>query len=71
MIVLMAAYYRKRILTAVLAVYLVAVMVSTVYFGWHFFVDVLAGIVLAVAAVALGHLTVYPDILLHRRRATP
>lgn len=69
MVVLMAAYYRKRVLAAVLAVYLAAVMVSTVYFGWHFFVDVLAGVVLAVLAVALGHLTVYPRTLLRRGRA--
>lgn len=69
LIVLMAAYYRKRLLTILLAVYLVAVMASTVYFGWHFFVDVLAGLVLAVASIALGHLTVYPRTLLPRRRA--
>lgn len=70
MMVLMAVYYRKRLLTALLAVYLVAVMVSTVYFGWHFFVDVVAGVVLAFASVGLGRLTVYPDRLLRRRRAS-
>lgn len=69
MMVLMAAYYRKKVLTAVLTVYLVAVMASTVYFGWHFFVDVVAGLVLGAAAVALGHVTVYPDTFLRRRRA--
>ena len=36
------------------------VMVSTVYFGWHFFVDVSAGVLLAVLAVLLGRFTVYP-----------
>lgn len=66
MVMLMAAYYRKRILTAVAAVYLVLVMVATVYFGWHFFSDVVAGVVLAVLAVALGHLTVYPSSLVRR-----
>ena len=68
MITLMAAYYRKRILTVVLAVYLVLVMVATIYFGWHFFSDVVAGVVLAVLAVALGHLTVYPRALGSLRR---
>jgi membrane-associated phospholipid phosphatase len=63
MITLMAAYYRKRVLTVVLAVYLVMVMFATVYFGWHFFVDVVAGVVLAFASVALGHLTVHPGVV--------
>jgi len=69
MITLLAAYYRKRVLTVVLAVYLVLVAVSTLYFGWHFFSDVIAGVVLAALSVALGHLTVYPrSPLAHRRR---
>lgn len=67
MVMLLAAYYRKRVLTVVLAIYLVLVMVSTVYFGWHFVLDVVAGVVLAVLAVALGHLTVHPESLLRRR----
>lgn len=61
MITLMAAYYRKRALTVVLTVYLVLVMIATIYFGWHFFSDVVAGVVLAVLAVALGHATVHPS----------
>jgi membrane-associated phospholipid phosphatase len=44
----------------VLAVYLAAVLVSTVYFGWHFVVDDIAGVLLACAAVLLGRFTVYP-----------
>lgn len=67
MIMLLAAYYRKRVLTIVLAVYLVLVMISTVYFGWHFFADLLAGLVLGVLSVTLGHLTVYPRSLLGSR----
>jgi len=63
MITLMAGYYRKRILTIVMAVYLVLVMIATIYFGWHFFSDIVAGVVLAVLAVALGHATVYPASL--------
>lgn len=69
LITLLAAYYRKRILTVVLAIYLVLVMISTMYFGWHFFSDVVAGVVLAVLSLALGHLTVYPQSLLRRGAA--
>ncbi|MEX0426754.1 phosphatase PAP2 family protein [Nocardioides sp. DS6] len=68
MLLLLARYYGKRVLTAVLAVYLVLVMAATIYFGWHFFSDVVAGVVLAVLAVTLGHLTVYPRSLLAVRR---
>ena len=57
---LMMRYYGMRRSARVMAVYLALVMVSTVYFGWHFFVDVVAGVVLAVLAVRLGRFTVYP-----------
>jgi membrane-associated phospholipid phosphatase len=43
-----------------MGVYLLAVMVSTIYFGWHFVTDDVAGVVLAVLAVTLGRLMVYP-----------
>jgi membrane-associated phospholipid phosphatase len=56
----MLRYYGMRRSARVMAVYLGLVMVSTVYFGWHFFVDVVAGVVLAVLAVRLGRFTVYP-----------
>ncbi len=59
MVVLMARYYRQRAISIVLTVYLVAVVLSTIYFGWHFFVDDVAGAVLALLAVGLGHVTVY------------
>ncbi|GAB3786256.1 phosphatase PAP2 family protein [Nocardioides ungokensis] len=60
MIWLMMRYYGLRRSSRVMAVYLALVMVSTVYFGWHFFVDVVAGVLLAVLAVLLGRFTVYP-----------
>lgn len=41
-----------------MTVYLGAVMVATIYLGWHFAVDDLAGIALAFAAVLLGRLTI-------------
>jgi membrane-associated phospholipid phosphatase len=60
MVLLLARYFRWRRTATVLTVYLAAVMVSTIYFGWHFVVDDLAGILLALVAVALGRLTVRP-----------
>ena len=60
MVLLMARYYGLRRTTRVLAVYLVAVVLSTVYFGYHYVVDDVAGVLLAVMAVLLGHWTIYP-----------
>jgi len=60
LVCLMAFYYGHKWLGAALAVYLVAIMVSTVYWGWHFTLDDLAGLVIAAVAVALGHVMVRP-----------
>ena len=60
MVLFMCLYYRKRALALVLTGYLLAVMVATVYFGWHFFIDDVAGVALAALAVLLGRFTVYP-----------
>ncbi|SFC33357.1 PAP2 superfamily protein [Nocardioides terrae] len=57
----MAFYYGHKWLGTALAVYLVAIMVSTIYWGWHFTLDDLAGLVIGAVAVALGHLIVRPD----------
>jgi hypothetical protein len=70
MVVLMARYYRWRRTAIVMTCYLAAVMVSTVYFGWHFVADDVAGILLALASVALGRLMVYPREA-SRERAAP
>ena len=35
-------------------------MVATVYFGWHYVVDDVAGVVIAVASVALARAIVLP-----------
>lgn len=58
-VLLMAIYLRKRVLAWLLAAYLLAVMLATVYFGWHFILDLLGGLLLALLAVTIGHLTVY------------
>lgn len=57
----MAFYYGHKWLGSVLGVYLVAIMVSTVYWGWHFTLDDLTGLVIAAVAVALGHVMVRPE----------
>jgi membrane-associated phospholipid phosphatase len=60
-LVLLGAYvYRLRVLTIVLAVYFVGVVVATIYFGWHFVIDDVAGVALAAMALFLGRLVVYP-----------
>ena len=60
MVLLMARYYGLRRTALALSVYLAATMVATVYFGWHFVIDDVAGVLLAALAVVLGRLTVYP-----------
>jgi membrane-associated phospholipid phosphatase len=65
-LILLGAYvYGLRALSAVLAVYFVGVVVATIYFGWHFVVDDVAGAVLAALALVLGRLVIYP----HGRRS--
>jgi membrane-associated phospholipid phosphatase len=57
-VLFVALYFRWRLVSVVLAIYLAAVMVATVYFGWHFLVDDIAGVVLAAMAVGLSLLMV-------------
>jgi len=66
LVFLMARYYGLRRLSRVLAVYLGAVIISTVYFGWHYVLDDIAGVLLALTAVQLGKWTVSPPRLLAR-----
>ena len=60
MILLMARYYGLRGIARALAVYLALTMLATIYLGWHFVVDLPAGVVIAYAAVLLGRWMVYP-----------
>jgi hypothetical protein len=55
---LMARYYGLRRLSWVCLVYLVGVVVATVYLGWHFAVDDIAGLTIAWLSFQLGKLTV-------------
>jgi membrane-associated phospholipid phosphatase len=53
-ITLMAAYLGYRRIALVLWIYIAVVCVATVYLGWHFVVDDIAGLVIGWAAVRLG-----------------
>jgi hypothetical protein len=57
-VLLFAAYLGWRWLTIAMSVYLVAVMIATIYFGMHFVVDDVAGVAIAVVAVTLARLLV-------------
>jgi hypothetical protein len=60
MVLLMLRYYGLRRAANVMVVYLVAVLLATVYLGWHYFIDDPAGIVLAALAVLLGRWMIQP-----------
>jgi hypothetical protein len=60
MILLMARYYGLRRTTRALTVFLVGTIVATIYLGWHFAVDDIAGLAIGWLSVALGRLMIYP-----------
>ncbi len=59
-ILLMARYYGLRRTTWALTAFLGATILATIYLGWHFAVDDVAGLVIAFLAIRLGRLTIYP-----------
>jgi hypothetical protein len=61
MIFLMARYYRLRMATAVMALYLVGTILATVFLGWHYAVDDVAGLIIAMMAVRFARLMIYPQ----------
>jgi len=58
LVFLMARYYGLRRLSWLAAIFLAGTLVATVYLGWHFAVDDVAGLLLAWVAVLLGKWTV-------------
>ena len=60
LLLLMARYYGLRRTSYALGVFLAGTIVATVYLGWHFVVDDIAGVLIAVVGVALGRLMVQP-----------
>ncbi len=68
---LMARYYGYRRIALALGIFLVGTIVATVYLGWHFFVDDIAGLAIAYLACWLGKRMVYPDGLPPPRQSSP
>ena len=58
LIFLMARYYGLRVLSWASGAFLAGTVVATVYLGWHFAVDDVAGILIAWISVQLGKLVV-------------
>ncbi|MGZ4474969.1 MAG: phosphatase PAP2 family protein [Nocardioides sp.] len=61
-VVLMMAYLRKRLLTWLAGLYLVPVVIATIYFGWHFLPDLAGGALLAAMSVLIAHVCVYRSL---------
>lgn len=59
-ILLMLRYYGFRRAAHVMTVYLIATIIATIYLGYHFVVDDIAGLVLGYLAVLFGRLTIFP-----------
>lgn len=60
MVILMLRYYGFNRAALMLTAYLVPVVLATIYFGWHFVSDDVAGVVLAFLAVLFARLMIYP-----------
>jgi len=58
LVFLMARYYGLRLLSWAAGVFLAGTVLATVYLGWHFAVDDVAGIAIAWVSVQLGKLVV-------------
>jgi hypothetical protein len=58
LVFLMARYYGLRLATWLSGLFLLGTVLATVYLGWHFAVDDVAGLAIAWVSVRLGRLTV-------------
>ena len=58
LVFLMARYYRLRLVTWAAGLFFAGTVVATVYLGWHFAVDDVAGVLIAWVSVQLGKLVV-------------
>jgi hypothetical protein len=69
-VVFLMRYYRATVPFWISVAFLVPTTLATIYFGWHFLVDDIAGFFLGWFSFVLGRATVYPRVLLvWRRRA--
>lgn len=55
-----AWHYRKKLLAWALFVALIPTVIATIYFGWHYILDDVAGLILAWMSLRLALWTVYP-----------
>lgn len=60
MMFLMLRYYGFKLGARLMGIYLAVVMVATVYLGWHYVLDDVAGVALALASVFFARLMVRP-----------
>jgi hypothetical protein len=60
LILLMARYYGLRRTTWAMTAYLVGTVIATIYLGWHFAVDDVAGLAIAPVGLFFGRLMIYP-----------
>jgi hypothetical protein len=65
---LLMRYYRQRTLAWVAFAFLIPTTLATIYFGWHFLLDDIAGAFIGWFSLVLGRATVYPRLLLIWRR---
>jgi len=71
---LMARYYGSRLFSIAAMTFLVPTVISTIYFGWHYIADDIAGLGIGWLAVVFGKWTIFPEhspfarVLLRRRR---
>jgi membrane-associated phospholipid phosphatase len=67
---LMMRYYEQRVLEYIALGFLVPTIIATIYFGWHFIIDDVAGFLIGWLSVVLARATVYPHLMVvWRRRA--
>ena len=59
---LVARHFRHRLLGWALLAALVPTTLATIYFGWHFIVDDIAGLLIGWLAVVFARWTVYPRV---------
>lgn len=57
---LMARYYGWRVLSWIIGLFLALTVVATLYLGWHYIADDVAGFAIAFSAVLLARKMIYP-----------
>lgn len=61
MVYLMARRYNNPVASRLTMAFLIPTTVATIYFGWHYIVDDIAGLAIGWLAVVFGYWTIYPE----------